>query len=50
MRSVSHASDSSRSDGARLLHAHKPDSDTPSSSHIRETGKSQWALSAEMCR
>jgi hypothetical protein len=50
MRSVSHASVSSRSEGARRDHAKYPDSDTPSSSHIRETGKAQWARSAEICR
>jgi hypothetical protein len=50
MRSVNHASVSSRSDGARRDHAKYPDSETPSNSHIRETGKAQWALSAEICR
>jgi hypothetical protein len=50
MRSLSHASESARSDGGRRTHAQYPDTETPSSSHIRETGSAQWALSAEMCR
>ena len=46
--STSHASESARSDGALVAQSWKPDRLTPSSSHIRETGK--LALSAEMIR
>jgi hypothetical protein len=46
--SVSHASLSARSDGARRSHWWNPGLDTPSPSHITETGK--LALSAEMIR
>jgi len=45
---VNHASVSVRSLGARLDQSLKPERLTPSSSHIRETGK--LALSAEMIR
>jgi hypothetical protein len=45
---VSHASLISRSLGARRSQAWNPDLETPSVSHITETGK--LALSAEMIR